>query len=456
VCNNAHFIVIEDSLEYGVSPLALESFFMRTHPHPSGNTSNNLFKTVQYALIGFLWMLLAMPNAIAEAAAKDSSRIHYHITFLPEEQAADVRIDIDQAQWLKQASFSLRRHQLSQLQATGTLEQTDKAVIWQPNTEGRAHFQYRIPIGKQRTSGGYDAYITQDWTLLRGEALIPPISVKRGKKVDTQISVSFTLPPTWSSVTNGWTMTSDKNRFDVNKTRESVSFTRLYGWIIAGQLGTRHEQLLKTLVTVSAPRGQDFRQMEMLTFLAMVWPHLDNLFPKMPDRLLITGAGDPMWRGGLSAPTSLYLHSQRPLVGEDGTSTLIHELIHVISGIHGKDNHDWIAEGLAEYYAVELIYRAGGFSAGRREKIFQGLIARSQNVKTLKVAQSKGDVTARAAVFFDELDREIQKNTKGRFRLDQLLQRVWETKYLDLNDLQQHYRALTGMESALLRSSLVK
>ena len=43
-------------------------------------------------------------------------------------------------------------------------------------------------------------------------------------------------------------------------------------------------------------------------------------------RLLIVSAGDPMWRGGLSGPSSMFLHSDRPLISENRTSTLLHEL----------------------------------------------------------------------------------------------------------------------------------
>ena len=35
----------------------------------------------------------------------------------------------------------------------------------------------------------------------------------------------------------------------------------------------------------------------------------------------MVGANDPMWRGGLSAPRSLYLHSGRPLIESDGPTS---------------------------------------------------------------------------------------------------------------------------------------
>jgi hypothetical protein len=144
------------------------------------------------------------------------------------------------------------------------------------------------------------------------------------------------------------------------------------------------------------------------------------------------------------------------LVSENGTSTVIHELVHVISGVRGKEGEDWIAEGLAEYYSVELIYRAGGFSKARREKIFADLQEWGKDVKGLRQPRSSGPVTARAAAFFDELDREIQKKSGGRHRLDHLLPGLIETKYVGIKDLQARYKALLQGNSPLLASALVR
>ncbi len=102
--------------------------------------------------------------------------------------------------------------------------------------------------------------------------------------------------------------------------------------------------------------------MDILTLLTFVWPEVQSVFPRDPKKLLIVGAGDPMWRGGLSGPNSLYMHADRPLVSENGTSSLVHELVHVFSRISDADRSDWISEGLAEYYAIELMRRAGGMS----------------------------------------------------------------------------------------------
>lgn len=401
-----------------------------------------------------LTWLLALVLFCGPVFAQPSS-ILYTVEFFPKEKSARVEITVENARWLKQARFKLHKHTLLDVKATGEWKVQNDEALWRPKTEKKAQLSYTIAIPHERHPGEYDAYISADWTLLRGEDLVPPVAVRKLKKAKVATAVNFVLPPKWTSVNTGWYRTDKRGNNFLLKPGKNA-FARPDGWIIAGILGTRHEQMFKTQVSVSAPKGHDFRQTELMTFLSMVWPHIDNVFPTMPEKILIAGASDPMWRGGLSSPTSLYLHSDRPLVSENGTSTLIHELIHVITGIHGIKDQDWIAEGLAEFYAVEVLYRAGGFSNGRREKIFADLKSWGEDIKSLRQKRSSGPVTARAAAFFEELDREIQRTSSGRYRLDHLLQRVIAKKYLAVEDLQQNYKVLLGVDSPLLTSALVR
>jgi hypothetical protein len=44
-------------------------------------------------------------------------------------------------------------------------------------------------------------------------------------------------------------------------------------------------------------------------------------------------------------PASLFLHPDRPLISENRTSTLLHELVHIALGVRGDEESDWIVEG---------------------------------------------------------------------------------------------------------------
>ena len=69
-----------------------------------------------------------------------------------------------------------------------------------------------------------------------------------------------------------------------------------------------------------------------------------------------------MWRGALSAPQSLYVHAERPLLSGNATSTLLHEIVHIGLGLADERGADWIVEGLAEYYSLEVLRRSGTIS----------------------------------------------------------------------------------------------
>ena len=61
-------------------------------------------------------------------------------------------------------------------------------------------------------------------------------------------------------------------------------------------------------------------------------------------------------------PASVFLHADRPLISENGTSTLLHELVHVAMGAHAQRGSDWVVEGFAELYSLELLVRSGTIS----------------------------------------------------------------------------------------------
>jgi predicted metalloprotease with PDZ domain len=141
----------------------------------------------------------------------------------------------------------------------------------------------------------------------------------------------------------------------------------------------------------------------------------------MPERLVVVSAGDPMWRGGLSGPNSLFLHADRPLLSENGTSTLVHELIHVVTRIEGEAGADWIVEGMAEYYGLKILWRSGTISDKRYEQTFEKLAEWGEDAGRLDAASSQGPVTARAVGILRQLDREIYRKTEHDKSLDDVV-----------------------------------
>jgi predicted metalloprotease with PDZ domain len=126
-------------------------------------------------------------------------------------------------------------------------------------------------------------------------------------------------------------------------------------------------------------------------------------------------------------------------------------------GIRGDEESDWIVEGLAEYYSLEILERSGGIGRGRYEAALERMrdwAKRSPNVFSQK---STGASTARAAVAFHAADSEIKRATEGRASIDdvaaELAKRGGE---VTLELLQATARNVAGREiQALSRQRLM-
>ena len=352
----------------------------------------------------------------AQTAPAKTFALDYTIELLPKQDQARITMALGKgSERVARLSFDFDAKRYSGFKATGgqfAAAGTGKAT-WTPAGDG-SKLTWLVRITHQRDAGDFDARMTPDWALFRGDKVIPFIKARMKKNTGSTARLRFVLPPGWTNVDTGWMRNGDHFLID-NRERK---FDRPIGWMIAGKVGTRRDQFGMTEIAVAAPKGDPLDRMDALTMINFVWPEIEGAFGKTPRKVLIVGAGDPMWRGGLSAPNSLFFHSQRPLVSENATSTLFHELSHVVTRISGEDRSDWIAEGLAEFYSVELVWRAGGMSDARRERVYDNLRDWGRTVKTLRTDRSSAETTARAVVLLHELDAEIRARTKDQKDID--------------------------------------
>lgn len=396
----------------------------------------------------FACIVLFSSTACAQGTAYE---VKYMAELHPSEQAAKVTIVIADARLLRELDFNLTPGVHSKVEANGELTLSDGRALWLPPARN-AQLTLWTRIPHQRDDGEFDAYMGPDWAIFRGDDLIPAASVRTKPGAFANATLEFKLPSHWTSVETGWEKI-DSRTFRIDNPERR--FDRPTGWMIAGKLGIRRDDLGETEVVVAAPQGSDLHRMDVLTFMNFVWPELATAFEQAPPKLLIVGAGNPMWRGGLSAPNSLFLHADRPLVSENGTSALVHEIVHMVTRIRGTRNHDWIAEGLTEFYAVELLYRAGGMTGERRAKVFNDLAQWGSEADTLIKRRSTGATTARAAVLFEALDREIRQTSDNRLSIDHLARVLISERKVALDDVQNAFTTLTGKRSKVLQSPLL-
>jgi hypothetical protein len=400
-------------------------------------------------LTAILLLVLAGSASAARPFSAD-----YLVEFLPDDGVAAVSITVKPGEGRVIAlDFAMDPERYSAVSGDGELELVEGRAVWQPPREGGTlHYRYRI--NKQRRSGGYDARITEDWVIVRGDHLVPAVRARLSPGASAHARLQFRLPAGWSNVDTPYLKDSGDEVFLIENPERR--FVRPVGWIIAGDVGTRREWVEGMEVSVGAPKRETMRRNDILAFINLLAPQLDDAFGTLPPKLLIVGAGDPMWRGGLSGPNSMYLHADRPLISENGTSTLVHELVHVISRISGHGHDRWIGEGIAEFYSIELMRRAGLLSERRARMAFDWMQHHGRDVKTLLAPRAGGPRKARAVTLFAELDVEIRGLSEGKLDLDDLVQRLVPLRRIDRHQLRAEFAALTGGASAVLATPLLE
>jgi hypothetical protein len=245
----------------------------------------------------------------------------------------------------------------------------------------------------------------------------------------SRTTLAFELPTGWSAVTEYSALSSP-----LVVDRPERAFDQPTGWVALGKLGVRRETIAGTRVGVAAPEEQNVRRLEILALLNWTLPELNEILPEAIPRLTIVSAGDPMWRGGLSAPASFFLHADRPLISENATSPLLHEVMHTALRIRPRPGYDWIAEGLSEYYGIELLRRGRAITDKRAARAFERQAEWGRRAEMLCALSSTAATTARAVSVFADLDRELAEKSEGEVRLDDLLPDI-AGKPIDLEKL---------------------
>lgn len=341
-------------------------------------------------------------------------QIVYGATLDPVGRRADVRIAVRQSRpLLRHIEFVAPRDRYLDVRGQGTVESTADRIEWTPPADGGVlHFEYAID--HVRNDGGQDARITDSWALLKLDHLFPPAKVRVLKGAKSEATLRLLAPAGWSIETPYGPAAGHIQHVDDPHT----NFDRPKGWLLAGKLAIRRDVIADRHVAVASPEGSGFRSNDVLAFVRWTLPSLVQVFPEFPPRLLIVSGPDNMWRGGLSGAGSMYLHADRPLISQNGTSTPLHEMVHVASGLHGKDGADWIVEGIAEYYSLELLRRSNTVSQERFDNSLTTLAQWSTGTKCVATDKSEGTQTAHAVLVMRALDREIRTATHDRRSLD--------------------------------------
>jgi hypothetical protein len=369
--------------------------------------------------LAMLLSACSMPTSEAEAQEPGPERL-YRLDYVvkPDYTAkgAHVELTVKQSKhWLREIDMPLRGGQISGVSGDGSVSTQDDRAVWSiPERGGK--FRWFAFIDNKRNGDSYDAYINRDWALFRGMDVIPSAGTKALPRAESRTTLTFDLPRGWSSATpyygrdDVYEIDNPERRFDTPT-----------GWMVLGDIGVRNDTIGHVLTKVAGPTGHSIRRMDMLALMRWNLPELLRVLPDFPERLTFVSAGDPMWRGALSAPNSFYVHADRPLISENATSTILHETVHVGLGLTAEGGADWIVEGLAEYYSLEMLRRSGTISERRYRKAHEGLGTWGQDVEDLCTERSSGSNTARAVTIISEVAAEIRKLSNGKSTIDDVL-----------------------------------
>lgn len=397
--------------------------------------------------------LLALSAPVWAAKKVD---LDYHVRLLPQGDQAEVRLTLAKGEAVRSLDFDLSDgSHYSDFKADGQWQLTpgkQTRGLWRPIGD-KPSLTYRVSISHGRKGGTFDTRMPPTWALLRGDDLVPPAKLDQQDGVELVSRLQFELPNGWQSVETAWPRIG-KNKFRIDN--PSRLFDRPTGWMLAGHLGSRRTRLGETEVTVASPQGQGMRRMDVLTLLTFVWPQVQAVYPRHPKKLLIVGANDPMWRGSLGAHESIYLNTRLPLVSESGSSALVRELAQVFGRINDEQRSDWISEGFAEYYAIELVRRAGGMSDERYQALQAKLTKDSQKVTTLRGEKINQAQLAKAVLMLQELDREIRLKTRNKRSLDDVLRGAMHLGTVSTKEFVQLAESVLGESSKVLDSALLQ
>ena len=399
-------------------------------------------------------LLATLPCSAAVAASTPQFDVDYRVAFLPEDGEAEVTITIrpDNAR-VSRLVFTMPEERYSHIEGDGDIERDGEQLRWQPPRKGGS-LDYRYRIDKKRSNGAYDARITKDWVIVRGDHLVPSARVTATRDARSNARLYLDLPAGWSHADTPWRTAPDGEGFIVVNPGHVLA--RPTGWMIAGDIGTRRDTVEGMEISVAAPKGLSTHRMDLLAMVTATAPVMLDAFGALPEKILVVRAGDPMWRGGLSGPRSLWMHADRPLISENGSSTLMHEVVHVVTRIRGAKGDDWIAEGIADYYGMEMLHRAGLLSQARFDKAIAWMRRHGRDIKTLHATNSSGPRSARAVALFADLDKEIRERSKGRNSLDEVARELMrDGERVSTADLRQAAEAAIGAPSKTLKTSLL-
>jgi hypothetical protein len=370
------------------------------------------------------WIAIAgcLLSAPGQAGTKGTFAIDYVVTVSADDtKTAQIRWELSGIDEIDDLRLRFPSDRFDGFAGSGVLEQSAGYVRWVPGGP-YAHLSYRVRIDHRRgRQQRYDSYAATDWIVTRARDLFPRTLVNytpRGKQAPkSRARLIFHLPDGWHSVTPHEPAGADT--FLLSEPGKVLDRPR--GWFALGRLDVSRQEIADAMVLVARAPGSTLDTAGLFRLYDRTLPLLRRLLPQPSDRILVVSAPDPMWHGGVSGAGSFFLHGDRPLRTPDKTSPYLHEMFHVLQPFKPAADADWIEEGLAEYYSIELQRRTGLLDATDFMHGLEYLQRYGLWRVDLTKQQDNAATNNSAPLIMYALDRRIQRATAGNRRLDDVV-----------------------------------
>jgi hypothetical protein len=376
--------------------------------------------------VGLLLTCLAGTALTAGRASGSTARETFSVDYVVniddhDRSVARVRWDFAGIDEINGLTLRFPATRFRDFDATGTLTAVPGGLKWVPNGP-YAHLAYRVTIDHVRGQHQrYDSYVGPNWIVTRARTLFPRVDVdwsaRDGATPKSRARLQFRLPAGWRSAAALESLAP----LTFQLAQPGMVLDRPRGWFALGEFRTDHADIDGTQLQVVRMPGSTLDTQALFGFLEPTLPALQRLLATTAPRLLLVSAPDPMWHGGISGERSFYMHAGRPLRTPDHTSPYLHELFHVLQSFTPAADADWIEEGLAEYYSLELQRRAGLVDAAAFARAL-GYFQRYGLWNVNLTQQHDNAATNNSApLVMYALDQRIQRATAGKARLDDVV-----------------------------------
>ncbi len=363
-----------------------------------------------------------MSQAADSETPRQTFSIDYIVT-IPHAGAttAQVRWELAGIEEIERLTLRFPDTGASEITGSGQLVRHDNHVVWTPS-KPYAHLSYTIELNHVRgTQHRFDSYATDSWIVTRARQLFPIIHMeakeRNGVTPKSRARLIFRLPKGWQSIA-----ALPKEAPDVFRLADPAQILdRPFGWYVLGHFTVDRQEIAGIMVSIARVPGVTSDPAETFRFLGATLPMMQRILTSAPERILIANAPDPMWRGGISSRNSFYMHAGRPLRTADRTSPYLHEFFHVLQPFRSAPDSDWLIEGLAEFYSLELQRRAGLLD---ERKFFKGLqLFERYGLWNVDLRRQRDNAATNnsAPLVLYSLDQRIQRATAGRKRLDDVV-----------------------------------